>query len=176
MENEKLGTLVKEFDTTLANIVVKRMLNWVSIILVGVSAVLLLNLAEAGIQSTFPNLSSQNYWLITGAVTIITVIWLIYRLFLRKMYRAELFEQGLILTEKQRSATRKILFAEIRDIEVVQYNKDFKKIEAIIQINDNSKIVLKTDEFYQLKEFCALIAQISNINVSFDIAAEVDVI
>lgn len=176
MDREKFGTLIREFDTSLSNIIFKRMLNWALIILVSVSVVLLLNLAEAGIQSTFPNLTSEHYWLITAAIALLTFIWMIYRLFLRKMYHAKLFKGGLVLTEKKRNTTREFLFDEIHEIEVVQYNKDFKKIEAIIHFSDNSKIVLKTDEFYQLKEFCISVQQISNVNVRFDIAAEVDVV
>lgn len=177
MENAKLGQQIKEFDTSLSQVIFKRVQNWVLMILVGISLVLGLNLAEAGIQNTFPNLTQQNYWIITAAIGLFTLAWTVWRLFLRKLWNVKVFREGLMLTEKKGNVVKEVLFAEIEEVEVMRYNKDFRKLEAIIYLkNSDEKIVLKTDEFYKIEELCTTMKQVSKVPIGFGVAAEFDVI
>jgi len=109
-EHAEFGKLIGEFETTLSDVIFRRVIG-------SVVPIALLGLF-IGIEL------SRDYpfeVINTGMVVMFSIplIWIACRLFLRKMYNAKVYESGLIITNKTRNKAREINFHELEFIDSI---------------------------------------------------------
>ena len=107
MKQQEFGKLIATFDTKLSDVFLRRIL-----------ASSLPLIVMLGIWYMVEVTRAKPFTFHSGVYTIIGILlaWVLAHVFLRKRYYAEIYENGLLLTEKMRKRTKWIAFEDVKCI------------------------------------------------------------
>lgn len=138
--DQTYGKLIAEFDTKLSNVLLHRFL----------TLPVLASLAFfAGFMYLWINddtAANAMIWRILLFLGIAVLV-IIYGLFFRKTYKAEVYERGLILTDKRSRKARSISFDQIMNVRDILWTHRyglisfFKKRELEIHIKNEKRVI-----------------------------------
>jgi len=108
MEHTEFGRLIGKYDTKLSDVFLRRILGSI----IPIALIILIIYVEISRDTPF---SPNAGWIVIFSALL---FWVMARMFLRKMYCAEIYEGGVVLTQKTR---RKIKQINFNDLEYVTH-------------------------------------------------------
>ena len=160
------GNLIEEFNTKPRHVFLKRLMSDLTLIpafLLGSFTYLTIRDMINGVEGAREN----SQYIIAGIMFVLALI-VIYSLFLRKTYMVQVFEQGVVITNKIGGKTQSYHFDEIEQIREVKWTDTllyfipiYKDYELEIYLQDSGKrISIMSKNMMDIKRFCATFSNV----------------